>query len=174
MEYFLHALSVMCMCVCVCAYLFPFFLNSDHICQHVICWGIPLYREQCVFKYIRCWFSLKLLSHWLDCFKNGSIVNFALVQGFCRGEFLCVIEFLCRCWLVSRLVPHHCWLNHGERDNGRVFKPLNVSAQPWDWIKRGRAMSTGLIRRGLLLHLHTCLVSWIKLSYTGLLGYTCL
>lgn len=68
--------------------------------------------------------SRKHLSHSLDCFNNSSIVSFALVQGIDPGS-LCVIEFLCRCW-VTYLVPHHC------RVQGQLRR---WKTGPWDWVK---------------------------------------
>lgn len=64
----------------VCIYLFLFLFYSDHVCEHEMCWGTPLYCEQCVFKYTAVGF-MEALKPFVGLFHNGSILSFALVQG---------------------------------------------------------------------------------------------
>lgn len=119
-------------CVYICFVLFVFY--SDHVCEQELCWGTPLYCEQFVFKYTAVGF-MEALKPFVGLFHNGSILSFALVQGIDPESFVCN-------WIpmqvlgCNHLVPHHCWVEgQPGRDNWRAFKPLNVSAQPWDWVK---------------------------------------
>lgn len=132
-----------------------------------MCWGTPLYCEQCVcvcvFKYTAVGF-MEALKPFVGLFHNGSILSFALVQGADPESFVCnwIPMQVLSC---NHLVPHHCWV---VRDNWRVFKPLNVSAQPRDWVKGENGDMTNPY---WTITTFSYSWSWIKLSYTGLLGY---
>lgn len=114
----------------LCPFSVCFYVLTDGYCFHFQpCWWtwnvlVPLYCGKSVCSDTQQSFSRKHLSHSLDCFNNSSIVSFALVQGIDPGS-LCVIEFLCRCW-VTYLVPHHC------RVEGQLRR---WKTGPRDWVK---------------------------------------
>lgn len=79
-----------------------------YVCEHVMCWGSPLYCEQCVFKCTAVGF-MEALKPFVGLFHNGSILSFALVRGIDPESFVCnwIPMQVLSC---NHLVPHHCWL----------------------------------------------------------------
>lgn len=111
------------------------------------------------------WVLMEALKPFLGLFSNGPVVSFALVIELTQSV-LCVIWFLCRCW-VTNLVPRHCLME----------------GQNWRWITETMKVECYLhslvIERGQWRHdksITNCQYSFqvwvsVKLSYTGLLGY---
>lgn len=123
--------------------------------EHEMCWGAPLYCEQCMFKYTAVGF-MQALKPFVGLFHNGSILSFARVQGIDPESFVCNWIPM-QVWSCNHLVPHHCWVEgQPGRDDWR-FKPLNVSAKPWDRVKGDNGDMTNPYIT-------------IQMSYTGLLG----
>lgn len=124
--------------------------------EHEMCWGAPLYCEQCVFKYTTVGF-MQALKPFVGLFHNGSILSFARVQGIDPESFVCNWIPM-QVWSCNHLVPHHCWVEgQPGGDDWKEFKPLNVSAKPWDRVKGDNGDMTNPYIT-------------IQMSYTGLLG----
>lgn len=136
-----------------------------------MCWGNPLYCEQCVFKkrtkkYIRAVCFMEALKPFIGLFDNGSIISFALVRGKDSESFLCN-EFLCRCGVV--ITWYHITVGwRASRGEPGVFEPLNVSAQPWEGVRWDNGDMTNPYRT-LLTFLWSGLSQ--SLTFTGLRGY---
>lgn len=129
------------------------FFYSDHVCEHVMCWGTLLYCEQCVFKCTAVGFT-EALKPFVGLFHNGSILSFALVQGIDPESFECnwIPMQVLSC---NHLVPHHCWV---EGQPGRAI--TGESSNLWMClhsleIESKGTMATWQIRTELLLHFHT-------------------
>lgn len=82
------ALPVGMYIIVVLFFCFFCFFYSDHVCEHEMCWGTPLYCEQCVSRYTAVGFT-EIIKPFVGLFHNGSILSFALVQGIDPESFAC-------------------------------------------------------------------------------------
>ena len=147
---FLRVVSSTCQCVFVFVLFFCFVLFLLWPCL----WTWNMLGNSsllwAVFKYTAVGF-LEALKPFAGLFHNGSILSFALVRGIDPGSFVSVIEFLCRCGVV--ITWYHItvgWRVTGERSN-----LLNVSAPPWDRVKKKkkkRKKKTGQWRHDKSVH----------------------
>lgn len=133
---------------------FGFFFKSVNMKWNVL-GKSSVYCEQFV--------SWKHLSHSLDRFHSGSVVQLCSGPGKRPREFCVSLNSYAGVELYS---PGTTSLL-GE---GRVSKPLNVSAQPWDWVQWRQWRHDKSVQNYYNIFL---LMNWVELilSFTGLLGY---
>lgn len=140
-----------CHYVCICFLVFFTLIMSVNMKR---CWGIPLYCEQCVFKYTEVGL-MEALKPFIGLFHNGSIASFALVQGLDPWSFVCN-------WIPMQvlssdhLVPHCCQV---EGQPGRKRQMSGECSDLWLCLHSLEIESTGTMAKWQictqLLHFHT-------------------
>lgn len=106
---------------------------SVHFCEHVMCWGGPLYCEPCVCPNTQQLVLWKHLSHSLDCFKNGPVLSFALVHGADLESFCVWLNFYEG---VDLLSPETTSLL-----GGRLTRRRNVGRKPFECVRKALRLS---------------------------------
>lgn len=159
-----------CQYVNICFFVSFFFLlwpclwTGNVLGSSSLLWALCMCA--CVFKYTAVGF-MEALKPSFGLFHNGSILSFALVQGVDPESFVCnwIPMQVLSC---NHLVPHHCWV---ESQPGRD----NWCSDRWMCLHSLEIESKG--DNGDMTNPYWTITtfsyswSWIKLSYTGLLGY---